>query len=157
MPTYLFDRVPGGDHHDDVLVALLVNEHLGQLCDQAVVGWSAMKEICPDLYKIETWETPTVFLIDESDWDKVVKHVNDGLDDDDEGAEDVYDLDEWEPVMFDEQPEFLSARSECWTTIFLEKGLSFGFFKKHEDVHRETSRLDYATIREMIARINQES
>ena len=146
MPTYLFDRVPGGDNHDDVLVALLVNKHLGQLCDQGVVGWTTMKEVCPDLYKVETWETPTVFLIDESGWDEIIKHVNCGLPDDEE-IEDVYDLSEWEVVEFDEQPEFISSRSECWTTLFREKGLSFGFFKKHEDVHRETSCLDYAIIR----------
>jgi hypothetical protein len=151
MPTYLFDRVPGGDHHDDVLVALLVNKHLGEMCDQGVVGFPRMKEVCPDLYKVVTWKTPTVFLVDMKDWDKVVKHVNYGLPDDEE-IEDIYDLSEWEVVEFDEHPEFANTRSECWTTNLHEKGLSLGFYKKHEDAHRETSRLDYTTIRNLTNR-----
>ena len=48
---------------------------------------------------------------------------------------------------FDEHPEFLEERSECWTTVLLAESLLFHFYKKHETYQRETDRLDYTTIR----------
>ena len=46
MPTYLFDRVPGGDHHDDVLVAMLVT----MLVTVVITFFSAVcKKLCSPL------------------------------------------------------------------------------------------------------------
>ena len=146
MPTYLFDLVPGGDHHDDVLVAMLVNDHLGALCDQGVVAFPQAREACESLYSLTTWETPTVFLVDPKNWDKVCAAVSAGLPDDEE-IEEVYELSGWERADFDEHPEFLEERSECWTTVLLAESLLFHFYKKHETYQRETDRLDYTTIR----------
>ena len=154
MPTtYLFNTVSGGDHHDDVLVALLVNKHLGEMCDQGVVAFPLTREACASLYSITTWETPTLFLVDPKDWDKVCAAVSDTLPDG-EGVEEPYDFDVWGRADFDEQPEFLSERSECWTTVLLEKSILFHFYKKHETYQRETDRLDYSTIRDLITRSN---
>ena len=146
MPRYLFNAVSGGENLDEVLVAMLVNDHLGALCDQGIVAFPRAREACASLYSITTRETPTLFLVDPKDWDKVCAAVSAGLPDD-ETVEETYDLSGWERADFDEQPEFLSERSECWTTVLLAESLLFHFYKKHETYQRETDRLDYSTIR----------
>lgn len=154
MTIYLFHRVASPcEGYDDVVVALKVDDYLVELTDEGVVAFSRAKETCLDLYRIETWSTPTLFLVDESEWERVVKLVDVTLPE--ETREDVYDMEGWERADFDEQPEFLSARSECWTTLFREKGLTFSFYKTHEDADRETDQLDYATIRNLLNLTNR--
>ena len=155
MPvTYLFNAVSGGDDLDAVVVAMLVNDHLGEMADQGVVAFPRTKEVCESLYSITTWEMPTLFLVDPKDWDKVCAAVSAGLPDDEE-IEEVYEFEEWVRADFDEQPKFLPERSEwssSWTTVLLEKSILFHFYKKHETYQRETDRLDYATIRNLTNR-----
>ncbi|MDF1699855.1 MAG: hypothetical protein P1V36_01665 [Planctomycetota bacterium] len=152
--TYLFSTVSGGKHLDDVLVAILVDDYLGKVCDQGVNVFPRARAVCDSLYSITTWETPTLFLVDPKEWGKVCAAVSAGLPDDEE-IEDVYELSGWERADFDEQPEFLSERSECWTTALLEKSLLFQFYKKHEDYERETDRLNYSTIRDLLDNRNR--
>lgn len=150
--TYLFHRVASPrDGYDDVVVALKVDNYLAELAFEAAVTFSRAKEACSLLYRIETWSTPNLILVDESEWERVVELVNSALPED-ESLEETYDMEGWERVDFDEPPEFLRARSECWTAFFEERGLTFSFYKKHEDVSRETDRLDYTTIRNLTNR-----
>lgn len=150
MPvTYLFNVVYGGEYGEDVVVAMLINDHLGEMCDQGVVAFPRAREACPSLYSLTTWETPTLFLVDPKEWDKVCAAVSASHPDADEYAE-PYDFEEWVRADFDEPPEFLSERSECWTTSLLSESMHFNFYKKHETYRRETERLDYSTIRTLV-------
>jgi len=149
---YLAIRAPSPcDGLDDMLVLVPIDKDFWAVKAQLEAAYKTVQEALPAYLRLESCYCPEVLAVEESEWGRVLAAINKTTPDV-EPIEELYELDVWTLVEFEEKPTFEEARTEAWSVFVSDRGLMFQFYSKYEDRSRRVDHLNEDSMDSRIPR-----